>query len=111
MQFSSATNSSEILDLMSGVLETAWTAAGVQIIGLSQVDRDAMATAISDAVIGGERRFLHLYRNAIDTLNAPPIEVRPVEVRLAKSAIFLEPPPPLIPLFALYPARTMAPCL
>jgi hypothetical protein len=106
MQFSGATNSSEILDLMSGVLETAWTAAGVQITGLSQLDRDAMATAISDAVIGGERRFLHLYGNAIDTLNASP-----VEMPLAKSAVFLEPPPPLIPLFALYPARTMAPCL
>ncbi len=102
MQYT-APNDGAILDLMTSVLETAWIAAGAQIGTLSQADRNAMAAAISEGVVGGELRFLFLYRKAIDTLNAPRIEA-------PRASVILEPPPPAIPVFALYPVRTMAAC-
>jgi len=49
------------LDLMAAALETAWLG-----VAPSHIDRAEMATAISDAVAGGERDFCRLQQTAID---------------------------------------------
>jgi hypothetical protein len=83
MPFSDAPYDTPTIGLMRAALETAWLAAGLQIPGLSNVDRSKMEGAILIAAARGERNFRQLQQHAIDTLGARAVEapVTPIERR------------------------------
>jgi hypothetical protein len=82
MTFSDTEYDAETRALMTAAHNTAWTAICVA-RAPSDVHQAAMASAIVNAVLAGERDFMRLQQTAIDAFDAPAKEVldAPTEVK------------------------------
>jgi hypothetical protein len=100
MTFSDTELDAQTRALMAAAHSTAWTAICVA-RAPSDIHQAAMASAILNAVQGGERDFMRLQQTAIDAFDAPqevvhaPVEVRAVDrrqgIRLVSGTDFVPP--------------------
>lgn len=78
MNFTGTEHDAQTRALMAAAHNTAWTAICIA-RAPSDVHQAAMAKAIVNAVLAGERDFMRLQQTAIDAFDAPA-EVKVVEV-------------------------------